>query len=541
MAFNPAAHPDCVYYIPPFGGAAGEPLDFWQQISSVSTHPAATDDPIGTIETDIDGVLFTGATAAGPDRRIRLGAGSGIKATAADQGLRHAGNKTRARTFHENQTMFVIVAFKMTNGVFATRVMMDNTNVSATNPGFYVGSQNQTTHSRFKVQLNNNGATVWTIQSDEAISDGADHIGIGYLTPTLGESYVQVDDGKKVYQNATAGGSAVDATFDTFLLNRASYNTQWDGEVYAMAVYSAHPGQDEIDSWFATFTKGNISGSPELRVGDFHLNLDKTQRYIFGAIWANGYRISTLSTALVEHGGNTVINDGVSTGNGWAGGPHGSETVNSVRVWVDGTEGTFADGNIYEGESTVTIERQSTLGISFDYTQTLTVGDHYTRDRTQLVRLDDARTVGTVYIIRNPRIVDFKDWASFDRDGDLLDEGTVTATNGDLTTADDEAAIALAQWSPLTGTMSLIVITQTNCTDYDWLIVGAADNRRVYIRVYDSVTGEGTTAEMEALTKYYATDAGSWKALAQSELLGILSGNGDFSDGGFGIGLGLDL
>jgi hypothetical protein len=335
-----------------------------------------------------------------------------------------------------------------------------------------------------------------------------------------------------------------------FFTNRASFSTQWQGSLIAAGVYSEYPGDAAKQEWLdaAVTALGAVpvalSGSSEARVGDHHINFSRDQAGMPYCHWWNKQRVSGGGTVLSasEEGYNTVFADGVSTdylgGSNWVGGPHRNETLVSATVSVDNaTPVAYATGEIYQGNSSVKVVRNTTMGISFDQTETMTLTPSTLRVNTVLTRKNDARTINPLYF-RTSRDTFYEAFLAFDATGATIHDSSVTASEFTC----DTGVIAVAQWNPNTLTMALTTVIKGRELDFTTLILYSADSsRRIYHRLNaggggDIPTGTGSV-EFETLSKFYTTDAGSWKALAATELSRILNPHAGPSSMGNTLGI----
>jgi hypothetical protein len=219
------------------------------------------------------------------------------------------------------------------------------------------------------------------------------------------------------------------------------------------------------------------------------------------------------------------MNDGVATdylggSNGWSGGPHRNETLISTTISIDGaTPVAYNNGQLYEGEDSIQIVRDTEVGISFYQTETSTLKSNSRRVRTFLERRNDGRTISPAYL-RTTRPAAYQDFRAYDIEGNVLHDSSVTAS--DFTC--DAGTVAVAQWNPTLGVMTLFTMTKGYELSQTWIIVYSVDGRRVYIRLdgINSLTN-GQTLEAETITKHFETTAGEWKALSLSEVMKIVA------------------
>jgi hypothetical protein len=538
MVFDPTTHPNILYYIPNF---LDEPLDFWVERTAVATHPVNAGDLIGTIETDVNSLLFT---ASSDGVRPALAAGGGVQG-ASGKIMRVASDLTTAAPIHQNRKMAGVVVFRMNSGTtLASRPVLDNTDNSATAKGFTVGSIAQTSGqtiggvlassntSSMRARINHGAGSALDLYTEEAVADNTTHLFWFDCDPDT-VARAQVDNGRISYQTIGSTAGTGDAALNTFFLNRSAATQEFPGIVYAVGLYSDYPGDEYIQEWIDHFGLGTIAGSPEIRVGDFHYNVSKSQRYIPYCLWFKNKRVSPKTTGDSEDGEGTVFNDGVSGGDGWVGGPHGNETVSSKTIWVDGVQSTVTDGTIYEG-GTIRVERQTVMGVSFNLVETITTSGNSKRTNAKLTRLGDARTfTSSFYMIRNARPL-CDGYLVFNSAGAQTVDSTVSA---DVDCA--EGTIAVAQWFSATSMMILTVLTKGQELDNTFRIVNDTYNHRIYNMINDmNTTVEDDVREMEVLSKHYETTAGAWKALAATEL-GLILNPPKYKRINMGIGLGL--
>lgn len=544
--FNPAAHPYCLYYVP---NIADEPSKYFIGNNSDGGNAVNAGDLVGTIEMGIGSAKFTAGSIAPSTERRPLLASDGLGhlgiAGASAALLRH-GTQSWGNPLHVNRRMWGIIVYKMDTSIGATdRPWIDNTNnAGASTSGaqgaragtraFSNGSSaggifRKTNGSVASAMLRNSSTTpIIELITEEDLSEAAPsvHVFVFDIDPSR-LSYARTDRGRKSYGMVGSTAGSGNGFQLMGLMNRASVGTQMPGILLALGVYSQYPGDEEVASWLERWPLGDIVGSPEIRVQDMHLNFSKDQAGMPYSIWWNKQRISAISTAGNEEGGNVVLNDGVgedylggATGN--SGGPHRNETLNWATVSVDGSAPVpLENGNIYEGASSVQVVRNTTIGISFEQVETHTITRNTERVNTVLTRLGDSRTINPLYF-RESRANEYEDFLAFDADGEIVHDDSVTAADFEM----DAGVVAVAQWAP-SGVMALTIITkgrELNLTNT--IFYSAGSSRRIYHRLNTIPTGT-QSVEFETLSKYYEATEENWKALAQAELLKVLGGGGN--------------
>jgi hypothetical protein len=577
--FDPTTHPNILYYVP---SQANKPLQYWDGIAGTGTNPSTNGAVVGTIDTGIAGPITfnAGTTGVRPTLKtvtggVAIGGGSGLA-------LRST-STSYANTIHQNRKVYVIIVFEMDASIgIATRPVFDNTNIAtatATNsPGLTAGciaqSLNQpvggvtntvANNSSMRIRIKNNATMQDGVRTASGVVQALDLIteeGISETTPTrrVFQGYItpddlcwaQVDNGRKSYGLVGSAAGSGNAPFGMYFLNRASLGgVHFPGKVISAGIYSDYPGEEYVDEWLDEYPLGNIVGSPEIRIGNFHCNLNKTNTYIPYCYWFNKKRVSPMSASGGEDGEGFVFNDGVNGGyfnDGWRGGPHLSETVTSTSISVDGgASASIANGTVYSG-SKIVFNRQTETGISFygDETHTWTSNAH--RTNIILTRRNDGRTINPLYMCRTAIEFDYQEYIAFADDGTILEQDDLSTTTNSVTAGalpsivgsntNARNTIAVAQWSPLAGQMILSTMTKGFELQHEFIIIDDVYNRRLYNRVYDSTTN-GQTLEMELLVKYFDTTEEEWEALAARELGKIL--NPSQNNNGIGIGIGIGL
>lgn len=558
--FNPAAHPDIIYYVP---SIADEPTKYFIGNNSDGGAATTAGDLVGTIQTGVSGVNFVASTIApGTERRLPLAADAlgvlGIQGTSARQ-LRH-NVASYANAIHQARKLWFIAVFQPNASLADTRAFLDNTNLalsSATSAqGLTAGTQSfangtsiggifrKTSGAVPRLRIKNaTGTPIIEIHAEDDLADATPsrHVIIGFIDPD-DECWLQVDRGRKSYARVTGDAGTGNAAFGMALMSRPSADLHMPGILLSLGLYSQYPGDDELADWLERWPLGDIAGSPEIRVAGTHMNFSKDQAGMPYSIWWNKKRISGISSAGNEEGGNVVLNDGVgtdylggSTGN--SGGPHRNEVLNSATVSIDGAAPVaMQNGNIYEGASRVQVVRNTTIGISFEQIETATIDRNSLRVHTVLTRLGDSRTINPLYF-RESRATTYEDFLAFDAAGEIAHDDSVTTTDFQM----DAGVIAIAQWSP-TGVMALTVITKGQELNLTNTIFYSADSsRRIYHKLNTIPTGT-QSVEFATISKFYETTEEDWKDLAESELLKVLNGAGSGSGNkriGLGIGIGL--
>lgn len=565
MTLDPTTHPYILFCV---NNIAEEPTFYFKGIASDGGQSSVAGDFVGTIQTGLPGVNFTASSMTPSTERRPLLASDGF-GNLGIQGT--SGRSLRINTtgyandIHINRQLWAIVVFKMDASVgLATRWFTDTTNAAnsdaASATGFGIGSQafsNGTSWGGIfrktnglvpRVRLKNSTTTpIIDLMTEEDLSEASPtvHVLICRVEPT-GLSEIQVDNGRKAYGRTTTTAGSGNSVSVPYIMERLSSSVPMPGILLAMGVYTQYPGDEYLEEWLTRWPKGAFSGSSEARVGNFHLNFSKDQAGMPYCIWFEGIRVSatTLSSGN-EHGQNVVFNDGVSTdylggAAGWCGGPHRNEVLNSATVSIDGaTPVAYQTGQLYEGQSSVEIVRNTTIGISFDQTETHTITSNTERVNTVLTRKGDARSINPL-VFRSTRDQTYQDYLVFDAAGAVMHSGSVTASAFTC----DPGAVAVAQWSP-TGPSSNGVLALTIATIGPELVtteIGyiANESRRIYHYLISKPTGTNSV-EFETLTKFYVTTAAGWEALAQAEILAHLFPP---SSGGrsnpFNLGLGLN-
>lgn len=556
MALNPLLHSNLLYWIPP---RSSNPSSYFSAIDGTGTTPTNDGDPVGTILTGIGGVSFN-ASSTGVRPTIATAA-SGDKCVAGASGLalRH-NSASYANSIHVNRRVFVIVVFQMdANFGLASRPFFDNTNSANNNgtnvQGLTLGIAAQTANGTVggavvpansasgRLRIKNQTSTpLIELITEEGLSEASPtrRVMIGYIDPA-GLSSLRIDRGRTSYGRVSGVAGSGNAAFAMFMLNRNSLGTHLPGKLISAGIYSDHPGQAAVDEWLAEFPLGNLVGSPEVRVGDYHCNLSRTNQFIPYCIWYKGQRVSPMSPGGGEDGEGLVFNDNVNGGpynDGWRGGPHLNETLVSCTVSINGaTPVAAANGETYEGNK-VQVVRETVTGISFNTTQTHTWEANSQRVHILLTRLNDGRTIDPLYIARHSAPFEATTYKAYGIDGSILQSGTISTTTNSLNEM-PEGTIAVAQWNSTINHMTLRIMTKGYALNHRFVIIDDTYNKRIYNRIYDATTN-GQTLEAEFLSKHYETTSGEWEALALSELMKVLypaSGGGSRI---LGLGIGPD-
>lgn len=563
--FDPTTHDHLLYYVPfqALNGAA-----YTQGVSNDGAVADEAGELVGSIATGIGGVTINAASAApSTERRVPLAAVGGTLGMVGttDRGVRH-NSTSYANTIHQNRKVWVIAFYSNAASATSTRSLIESTNLA--NPdatsaqGFSVRSQQFTNTSSvggiyrkktgavMRLLVKNTTATpIVDLVTEEDLDAASEalHCFEAYVTPD-GLSKARVDDGRITYNLVQGDAGTGNAAFAMFFTNRASFSTQFQGTLIAAGVYSDYPGDAARQEWLDAAaqvlgTYKTLSGSSEIRVANHHINFSRDQAGMPYCHWWESKRISGQARSSGnEEGGNVVFGDGVSTDylgsvSNWVGGPHRNETLDSATVSIDGAAHTaYATGNIYQGNGSVQIIRNTTMGISFDQVETMTLTRNALRVNTVLTRLNDARTVNPLYF-RTSRDTYFEDFLAFDATGATIHDSSVTAAEFEC----DPGVIAIAQWNPNTLTMALTTVMKGRELDFTTLIFYSANSsRRIYHRLNSGDIPTGTASvEFEVLSKFYTTTAEAWKALAASELAAILAP--PKGRGGIGLGIGIGL
>ncbi len=573
--FDPTTHDHLLYHVP-FIALNG--ANYTQGVSNDGAVADEAGELVGSIATGIGGVTINAATMApSTERRVPLAAVGGTLGMVgtSDRGVRH-NSTSYANTIHQNRTVWVIAFYSNAASATSTRSLIESTNLAnpdATsaqgfslrtqqfvNTGSTGGIYRKKTGAVMRLLVKNATATPivdLTTEEDLDAASEALHCFEAYVTPD-GLSKARVDDGRITYNLVQGDAGTGNAAFAMFFTNRASFSTQFQGTLIAAGVYSDYPGDAARQEWLNAAaqvlgTYKTLSGSSEIRVANHHINFSKDQAGMPYCHWWEAKRISgqTRSSGN-EEGGNAVFGDGVSTDylgsvSNWVGGPHRNETLASATVSIDGAAPvSYATGNIYQGNSSVQIVRNTVMGVSFDQRETLTLNRNQMRVHTLLTRKGDSRTISPLYY-RTTRDTTFEAFLAFNAAGEVVHDSSVTAS--DFTC--DTGVIAIAQWSPIpstsNGTLALTTVTKGQDLNFTTLIFYSANaSRRIYHRLNTGggsniPTGTGSV-EFETLSKFYETDSDSWKDLAASELDKILNGAG--GEGGnqrIGLGIGIGL
>jgi len=562
MTFDPNSHPNLLFYIP---SQAAQPSRYFKGNNSDGGAAAAAGDLVGTIQTGIVGVNFTAPSIA-PSTEYRFplaDSGYGYLSTQGTtaRGLRH-NSTSYAKAIHETPKMFFVTVFIPSVGMVTTRPIITNhvslTSTATANQGFGLSTQGfvsgvstggiyrKTSGSVARVDIKNANATPLIdlyLEDDLYQLVPSPMVFMGYIQPT-GLSWARVGQGRKCYGQVSGTPYVGNAAYNTILLNRADFTTQFfPGQFITGAIYSDYPGDAAVAEWLAEWplSLSGISGSSELKVGTLHYNPAVDLCGSPYCIWYNGQRVTAQTAAGAEGDEGVVINDGVSTdylggSAGWCGGPHKNETLTSFTISLDGAAAVnYSNGQLYEATTSIRTTRTTELGVSFYHTEVSTLTANSRQALITLQRRNDGRTINPAYI-RTSRPAGFADFVAFDINGNTLHDSTVSAS--DFTC--DQGTVAIAQWSPTTGQMALFMMLQGYSLAQTWLIIYSVDGRRIYIRL-DGInsTTNGQIITAETVTKYYTTDASSWKALARRELLNTLYPRDDEPGLSTGLGLGI--
>jgi hypothetical protein len=531
MTFDPAAHPACILYFP---NQEDEPGGYFIATTGTGTPAANPGDLVGYANGGVGSPFIASSDA----RRPTLVADGGSQ---FDDSLGLRINSTSyLNSLHVNQEAFVLAVVQLNDGdTQQSRILLDNTDnqSAANNQGFTLAVQAQAAAGSLggipqptqgaigRMRLKNlTGTAVIELYTEERLSapTATRELIQGWVNPD-GLSYLQVGKGRKSYGRIAGAAGSGNATYAVFLGNRAAFTQGLDGKIFALAVYTEHPGQEEIDAWIDRFGQGSIAGSPEIRVGEHHLNLIKLWDYSPACEWFEEQRVSGVAASGAESPGGAVFNDSVSTDNGWAGSVHGSEVVRSMTVSVDGAAHVaLVDGTIYEGASSVQVIRETTMGVSIDLREVHTIKRNSWRYRTHQTRLGDARTfTSSFYPVRLPRTNLFPDYIFLGADGTILASGTVTAVDA----TGPSGTVAVAQWNATTSQVALVTMT-LNADLFDLIIIYGTDGRRIYTKTKadpNTLLGdEGDTLESEALQQLFTSTAGTWQDDAVAAMLATL-------------------
>ncbi len=552
MTFNPLTHPNLLYYLP---FQSLEPNSYTQGISNDGALADEDVDPVGSIATGISDVTFNASSAApGTERRVPLGLVGDVLETlglegTADRALRH-NSTSYANTIHQNRRVWAIAIFVCDPGYTVTRPIIDSTNLANSNAtgaqGFTLGTQGflantavagffrKKAGSVARVRIKNTSDTpIIDLLTEEDLDapSAAIHTFVAHIDPDQ-LCYARIDRGRKAYGRVVGEAGTGNAARGMFLTNRASTDSwNFPGKLIAAGIYSDYPGDAEYQEWLDAFPggMGEIEGSSEARVEGCHINFSRDQAGMPYCLWFNGRRVSGGSGSGAEEGGNVVLNDGVSAdylngSAGWCGGPHRNEALNSATVSIDGADPVaYGTGQIYRGRRSVRVVRNTTLGISFDQTETATITRNAHRVNTVLTRKGDSRTINPLYF-RTSRDSIYEDFLAFDATGAVVHDGSVT--DADFTC--DAGVIAVAQWSP-TGVLALTTVMKGRALNYTTIIFySAGASRRIYHRLNAIPTGTDSV-EFETLSRFYETDAKSWKTLAAGEVAKLLGAGGSIA------------
>ena len=553
MTFDPTTHPYLLYHVPflALNGAA-----YTQGVSNDGAIADEAGELVGSIATGIGGVTINAASAApSTERRVPLAAVGGTLGMVGttDRAVRH-NSTSYANAIHQNRKAWVIAFFANAAAATGTRSLIESTNLAnfdATaaqgvslrsqafvNGGSTGGVYRKKSGAVMRWLVKNATATpIIDLVTEEDLDAASEalHVFEAFTAPA-GLSKARIDDGRITYALVDGAAGTGNAAFAMFFTNRASFSTQFQGTLIAAGVYSDYPGDAARQEWLdaAASVLGSyktLSGSSEIRVANHHINFSRDQAGMPYCHWWEAKRISGSSRSSGgEEGYNVVFNDGVATdylggSTGWTGGPHRNESLASATVSIDGgAPVTYETGKIYQGNSSVQVVRNTVMGISFDQTETLTLTQNQTRFNTVLTRKGDARTINPLYF-RTTRDTSFEAFLAFNAAGEVVHDSSVTAS--DFTC--DAGVIAVAQWSPIpsssNGALALTTVTKGRVLDFTTQIFYSPNaSRRIYHRLNAGSIPTGTgSVEFEVLSKFYSTDADSWKSLARSELLAILS------------------
>lgn len=588
--FDPTTHPNILYYVP---SQANKPLQYWDGIAGTGSNPSTNGAVVGTIQTGLGGSITFNSSSTGVRPTLATASNSGLGGFVAIHGgsglaMRH-NSTSYANTIHQNRKVYVIIVFELDTSIGqATRPVFDNTNIATATatgaPGMTAGCIAQPLNQPVGGTVNtvaHNTSMRLRIKNDATMQDGvrtaggvaqaldlvteeglselipSRHVFQGYITPN-DLCWAFVDRGRKSYGLVGSAAGTGNAPFGMFFLNRASLGAvHFPGIVISAGIYSDYPGDQYVEEWLDEYPLGNIAGSPEIRIGNFHCNLNKTNTYIPYCYWFNKKRVSPMSGSGGEDGEGCVFNDGVndtvagSPSNGWRGGPHLSESILTKTISVDGSApALLSDGTTYSG-SRIVFNRTTETGVSFYLNETHTWTSNSHRTRNVMTRRDDGRTINPLYMCRTAIEFDFQEYIAFADDGSILASGDLSTTTNSVTAGampsisgfntNARNTIALAQWSPLSGQMILSTMTKGFDLQHEFIIVDDTYNRRLYNRVYNTTTN-GQQLEMELLVKYFDTTEEEWEDLAASELDKILNGvGGDGGNRGIGLGIGIGL
>jgi len=524
MAYDPTLDADISAWL---GNQTDEPGRFWQGTVSSSDLADTLNDPVKNVTNAL--TQTWNCYADNDTNRPLLGAaGDLVFGASSNIGMKIASTSASFNEFHEDGTIDAKMMIKLATGYGSkSRPFVNNVNGNGAEVtrGIYIGTVNVTTTSRLRFYINNGSSKALDITCEEDIPENV-WVPVRVHADPNGSCWAQVSKGTRRYGLLGTLGTG-NATSDLYLGNRLSGGVPFIGSIKNLRIGTSWTSDLE-DDWDAENPDtGEVLGSPEIRVGNFHVNASKAYSYVPQYIWFADKPISPLDhTEGAVYTANSV----------WHGGPHGDETVTSKTVTVDGTQSTLTNGEVYEG-GTVSWTVESENGPSFYQTRSVTFSGNAKREAVHFVRRDDGFAVNPFYPLRLSLDQTFTAYNSFDADGEVLVDGTLTTSSGETVLTN---AVACAQFSSTRGIMVLFVLLNPgDLTNETLQLYGESDNMRLYVEMNSYSSNEGDTLTLSAVTKYYETTAGAWKALAASELGLILNPQRGRNRINAGIGLGL--
>lgn len=218
----------------------------------------------------------------------------------------------------------------------------------------------------------------------------------------------------------------------------------------------------------------------------------------------------------VSHGGMS-FSDYSGSGNGtvveenpgsYVGGAHGSETVISTDLSVDGLTATIQDGATYSGGH-LTFTRSTNLGQTFLLRSVMDVWPEQTVETVTLTRTASPMNVNCVYGFLGSRANRLTQYAGFDKNGVLLSTG-ITTDNGAFRYV--TPASAVAQYDSLAGNGVVSVLTLGAEFGYIPFIWDRAEDNKLYFRFtgMEKVVPAGTSFQIQQVLRFFEASPDQW-------------------------------